>query len=87
MRFGHETDARFAARVDGPQGEHIWTATLTSWSQLELYTVTNKGHRYWRLEPGDELGEVSLGDFYVKGMVRVVEKINNARKADEAWAG
>jgi hypothetical protein len=91
MRFGHEAGARFVVRVDGepPQGEqvgeHIWTATLTNWSALEVYATTSKGRRYWRLEPGDELDELSLGGFYVKGMVRVVEKINNARKADEAW--
>jgi hypothetical protein len=45
-----------------------------------------KSFRFWVLEPGPTESEIELAGFYVRGPFKVVERINNDRRAREAWA-
>ncbi|MBW2256949.1 MAG: helix-turn-helix domain-containing protein [Deltaproteobacteria bacterium] len=60
---------------------------VTGWHRAVVLTYV-KGRssaRYFDLQPGDEENEVVIGPLEVRGRFRVVQKLNNARKARAAF--
>lgn len=67
-----------------PDGR-MYTGTISPWKRVAVFAAEGGKARMFILEPGEEREEFVFGELYVRGNFRIVEKINNARKADEAW--
>jgi len=57
------------------------------WHQLAVRTEDKRSNRarFLLLEPADTHTEFNFSPFYVKGEFKVVQRVNNPRKAREAW--
>lgn len=64
---------------------HILEAELLRWSRVGIIAGGEGKHRFFVLEPAEDENELAVGTFHVRGKFAIVEKINNPRKAREAW--
>lgn len=48
-------------------------------------TPEGKRYRYFELVPGDDVNRIEHHGFFVKGRFRVARKLNNSKKALNAW--
>jgi hypothetical protein len=60
---------------------NIWEGTLTNWRRIGVLAGSKDQARFFILEPG-EIDD----DFFVRGKFRIVEKINNAQQARQAYS-
>jgi hypothetical protein len=70
-------------RLDGGRGAE---GVISTWRRVGVFTGATGRARFVVLEPADRgEAEIAFGEFYVRGRFRVVEKINNAKRASEAF--
>lgn len=62
------------------------TGVLPQWKSVAILFGTDADYRFFSLEPGGKEQEIQAGGCYVRGRFTVVERINNPRKAQEAFA-
>ncbi len=61
-------------------------AVADGWTRAIVYTVEKpQRQRAFLLVPNDAEEEIVFGAFYVRGRFRIEERINNPRRAREAW--
>lgn len=92
-RAGQEAGAVLRVRLPGPAGEAVEPSSkaapaegqVKAWRRVGVLHGRAGKLRFFELEPASEDGEVKLGALYVRGRFRVVEKVNNAKAAREAW--
>lgn len=68
--------------------EGTWkSGQITEWSFILVRTVyrSNDASRLLLLHPSDESFDLNFHDFFVKGNAKISQKINNTRKAHQAW--
>jgi hypothetical protein len=74
-----------AAEVERESG-HIHAGNIApGWRRVGVLTTSGPTTRFFALEPGDEMGIVELGGFYVKGRFKRTTTENSAAKARAAW--
>jgi hypothetical protein len=74
-----------AAEVERESG-HIHVGNIAAgWRRVGVLTTSGPTTRFFALEPGDEMGIVELGGFYVKGRFRRAATENSAAKARASW--
>ncbi len=74
-----------AAEIERESG-HVHTGNLpVGWRRVGVLTTSGPTTRFFALEPGDEMGVIELGGFYVKGRFRRAATENSAAKARAAW--
>lgn len=89
-RIGSHPGASF--RIKGAQVAGKKTGTWregtipAGWTRIAVLAAKGaKGARGWVLEPGDESNAIDFEGFYLRGLFRVVETINNERAARERF--
>mgnify|MGYP000707611763 FL=1 len=95
--FGLTPDQAVEVKADGdwhqtdhstPEPGHILTrGYVVGWSRAIISTTARSSgkRRAFVLVPSDEDGELALGTFKVVGLFAIEEKINNPRKAKDAF--
>lgn len=74
-----------AAEVERESG-HIHAGNITpGWRRVGVLTTSGPTTRFFALEPGEEMGIVELGGFYVKGRFKRTTTENSSVKARAAW--
>jgi hypothetical protein len=58
---------------------------VAPWRRVGIFAGASGKVRFSILEPADEAQEIHFGSLFVRGRFQVVEKINNAKRAREAW--
>jgi hypothetical protein len=73
--------------VDVPAvGRNVQEGVLRHFERIAVMTTGAASARMFVLEPDDDVDEVlPFGELWVRGSFRIVQKVNNARKAAEAW--
>lgn len=97
LRIGKTPGASMRAKFAGDyqdvrrEGDDVLEATVSAFRRAAVLTTTTgagkQSVRLFVIEPADEEAELLLGELFVRGRFRVVEKVNNARRAEEAWRG
>lgn len=91
VRIGNHEGLSFRLKAPGGLSReerpepHIVEAELLRWQRIAVIAGGEGKHRFFVLEPADEENELAVGTFYVRGKFSIAEKINNPRKAREAW--
>lgn len=92
MKITSGSAAGASCRYRGPEREdYIRDGGLRhgtvpdGWESVEILVGPKGDYTYYRLEPADEGNRVGYGPFSAEGRFRVVTRINNPRKASEAW--
>lgn len=74
-----------AAEIERESG-HVHIGSLVAgWRRVGVLTTSGPTTRFFAIEPGEELGVIELGGFYVKGRFRRAATENSAAKARVAW--
>ncbi len=74
-----------AAEIERESG-HVHIGSLVAgWRRVGVLTTSGATTRFFALEPGEELGVIELGGFYVKGRFKRATTENSAAKARAAW--
>jgi hypothetical protein len=71
--------------TEPPSKREPVTGELRRWRRVAVLHGRAGKLRLFVLEPAPEAGELVVGDFYVRGSFKTVEKVNNAKRAEEAW--
>lgn len=66
-------------------GEIGQTALVAPWRRVGVITSAGTRARFTVLEPADEENAITYGAFSVRGKFRIVETVNNAKEAGEAF--
>ena len=96
VRMGNKPGVSMRLKHDGTFVKHdktgsIITGTLEDWTELAVITnlkATDDGFdslRFYRLVPGQEVNQVKLDDFWVRGPFELIEIIYEPAKAREAF--
>lgn len=84
LKVKHPGELVGAQKRTGPDGV-VYTGTVAPWKRVAVLTAKGGKGRMFVLEPADEECDVMIGELYVRGRFAIVEKINNAKAASEAW--
>jgi len=90
---GNEKGRSMGIRVEGGQfvrtkkKAHVMEGHLSpGWSRAIIRSTAEGGSvRVWIIQPAAKESEIVHGAFFVRGPFNVVERINNAKKANVAW--
>lgn len=81
-----------ALKLKYPAGEvekeagHVHTGNVPpGWRRVGVLATSGPTTRFFALEPGEEMGTIELGGFYVRGRFRRAATENSAAKARVAW--
>jgi excisionase family DNA binding protein len=93
-RVGHERGVMFRLKYAGEDGKPTEPESkrepvegrVRRWRRVAILHGRAGKLRMFVLEPADEAAELTLGDFYVRGRFQAVQKVNNAKQAEESWA-
>lgn len=95
--FGFTADQVVEVKAEGdwhrssrstPEPRHLLVSGyVTGWSRVLVSTTARSSgkRRVFILVPSDEDNELALGEFKVVGAFAIEEKINNVRKARDAF--
>jgi hypothetical protein len=83
LKFKAATELEEVTSVE----EHIKEGWLGKWKRIGVMTgaKSDGSYRFVVLEPGGVLDRIGHKQLYVEGRFRVVEKVNLAEEAHEAW--
>jgi hypothetical protein len=59
--------------------------TLEQWQKVAILHGHGGSLRLFVLEPSTETNELVWGDFYIKGRFSITQRVNNNKKAQQAW--
>lgn len=91
IRHGNVAGESFRVKIFGGslneqrREGHVVDARVDRFDRAVVLSGGAGKYRFFEIEPGDEEEEISFGRFYLRGRVRVLNKVNNPIKARAAW--
>jgi Helix-turn-helix domain len=87
---GYDATHEVFVRLKMPGGELPFdaqgnTGRVTKWQRVGVLTGGHGKLRFQVIEPGPRESELEFHGFFVKGRFQVVEKVNDAKRARQAW--
>ena len=81
-RLKIKSDGRF---VEESSEGQIHRGRLDGWTVADVIASSGEKARHWRIAKGNEVTEIGLPPFVVRGRFTIVEKTNNPRRARAAF--